>query len=171
MNVFAVSSFPCEAAQMLCDQHVIKMILETAQICSTAMYVRDCWSADLYRPTHQRHPCVRWCALTTSNFRWLVSHGLELCAEYTRRYDKRHKTQGIMEHLDWIKLGPDYPIARLTAPPMCMPPHFKFACTGIPELAWDDVVGAYRRYYRYKMREMPKFTYTNAEIPSWLMYE
>ena len=31
MNIFVLSECPIEAAQMQCDKHVVKMIVETAQ--------------------------------------------------------------------------------------------------------------------------------------------
>ena len=41
MNIFALSSDPFESAQMMCDKHVVKMIIETAQLLSTAHRVLD----------------------------------------------------------------------------------------------------------------------------------
>lgn len=35
MNIFVVDTDPRKAAQSLCDKHVVKMVLETAQILST----------------------------------------------------------------------------------------------------------------------------------------
>ena len=36
MNIFFLDENPQKAAQSLCDKHVVKMVLETAQMCSTA---------------------------------------------------------------------------------------------------------------------------------------
>ena len=49
MNIFVVDTYPVLAARALCDRHVVKMVLETAQILSTI-------SGGPYRPTHQNHP-------------------------------------------------------------------------------------------------------------------
>ena len=35
MNIFVLDTNPITAAQMQCDKHVVKMVLETAQILST----------------------------------------------------------------------------------------------------------------------------------------
>ena len=116
---------------MQCDKHVIKMVLETAQILSTI-------SGGPYRPTHPHHPCVLWAAASTGNYAWLVEHGLALCEEYTYRYGRTHKSQGVIESLF-------YPPAHVHTSPLtphvqCMP----------EELRGPDPVEAYRRYYRTK---------------------
>ena len=41
MNIFALSSDPIASAQMMVDRHVVKMILETAQLLSTAHRILD----------------------------------------------------------------------------------------------------------------------------------
>ena len=38
----------------------------------------------------RNHPCTIWAAQNHYNTAWLVVHGLELCGEYKRRYDKIH---------------------------------------------------------------------------------
>ena len=68
MNIFVVDIDPSKAAQSLCDKHVVKMVLETAQILSTI-------SGGPYRPTHANHPCVLWAGATKRNYLWLVEHG------------------------------------------------------------------------------------------------
>lgn len=88
MNIFAVDRNPVIAAQMLCDKHVVKMILESAQIMSTI-------NGGPYKPTHANHPCVIW-AQKRTNYEWLAKHALALCQEYTARYSKIHKCQPII---------------------------------------------------------------------------
>ena len=41
MNIFYLSEDPLEAAQMMVDRHVVKMILESAQLLSTAHRILD----------------------------------------------------------------------------------------------------------------------------------
>ena len=41
MNIFYLDRDPVIAAQMMCDKHVVKMILESAQMLSTAHRVLD----------------------------------------------------------------------------------------------------------------------------------
>jgi len=78
MNIFILSQDPHKAAQYMCDKHVVKLLLESAQILSTV-------SQGPYKPTHQNHPCTLWTAQGRDNYHWLVEHALELCREYTHR--------------------------------------------------------------------------------------
>jgi len=41
MNIFALSDCPKRSAEMMCDKHVVKMIIETAQLLSTAHRMLD----------------------------------------------------------------------------------------------------------------------------------
>lgn len=72
MNIFVLSLDPFEAASMQCDKHVVKMVLETAQILSTVKTLLNEEGAP-YKPTHVNHPCVTW-AKITENRRWLTWH-------------------------------------------------------------------------------------------------
>ncbi len=65
MNIFAVSENPLKAASMLCDKHVVKMSLESAQMMSTVWHLHGMAPASACKPTHERHPCVVWAATST----------------------------------------------------------------------------------------------------------
>ena len=41
MNVFYVDKHPVRAAEQMCDKHIVKMILESAQLLSTCHRVLD----------------------------------------------------------------------------------------------------------------------------------
>ena len=41
MNIFYLDKDPKVAAQMMCDKHIVKMILESAQLLSTCHRVQD----------------------------------------------------------------------------------------------------------------------------------
>jgi len=90
MNIFVTNADPRVSAQALDDKRVIKMILETAQMLSTAMHVLGIPGAP-YKPTHINHPCSIWVRTNWNNFRWTTVHLDELCTEYWRRYGKIHK--------------------------------------------------------------------------------
>jgi len=74
VNIFVLSINPVEAASFHCDQHLNKMILETAQLMSTAIfYLRrephyNYIRSHIYKPTHQNHPCSLW--LRPSSLPW-----------------------------------------------------------------------------------------------------
>lgn len=137
MNIFVLSINPREAAEYHCDKHVVKMILETAQLLYSAHWMTnaDNIPATAYRKTHVNHPCAIWARESTENYRWLVALGLCLCQEYTYRYGKKHKTE---DHLTWLAANtPPLPTMDRTPFRMAMPDEFK--C--------EDPVLAYQAYY------------------------
>lgn len=143
MNLFYLHRDPVEAARLQCDRHVVKMILETAQMLSTAHAELD-GASPAYKPTHKNHPSTVWVRSNLVHYHWAHRHLDALGIEYTRRYGKVHKT--IREH--YHILG--YPPANITCdvhgrtdPPQCMPDECKR----------DDTVLAYQLYYNAKADE------------------
>jgi hypothetical protein len=134
VNVFAVDRDPVRAARALCDRHVVKMTLETAQILCTAARTRFGQEAP-YRPTHARHPCVEWAAARRANWDWLVRHGLALADEYRRRYGRLHPSRAVIAAL--ARGGPPPSPGRRQRFPQAMPERYR----------GPDPVAAYRRYY------------------------
>jgi hypothetical protein len=92
MNIFYLDRDPVIAAQMMCDKHVVKMILESAQMLSTAHRVLDgdeyANKMGLYKLAHKNHPSTIWVRTSSENYRWLFNHYDALMQEYTYRYDK-----------------------------------------------------------------------------------
>lgn len=72
MNIFVLDPSPAVAASYHCDQHLNKMILESAQMLSTAMHG---WYPHLpeylYKPAHPNHPCTLWVKSSVQNAMWL----------------------------------------------------------------------------------------------------
>jgi len=150
MNIFFLSFNPRIAAEHHCDKHVVKMILETAQLLYSAHPVVP---AHGYKKTHLNHPCAIWTRESLGNYQWLCQLGEALCAEYTFRYGKVHKTQS---HLTWLTANPpDLPKLGITEIRQAMPEEFKR----------PNPVEAYRAYYlgakmrllRYSKRGVPDF--------------
>ena len=157
MNIFILDDDPVKAAQLQCDKHVVKMILESAQmLCSvqpegTAPYKRSFYN----------HPCTKWARASTENYDWLVEHAYALCEEYSRRYvhksgkPKVHKSKAVIEWCDKNRSDLELPIGMLTEHPMCMPDYCKM----------ESVVESYRKYY---INEKAKFAkWKDGNIPSW----
>ena len=91
MNIFFLDKDPVKAARMQCDKHVVKMVLETAQMLSTAARAQG---HDVgYKSAYPKHPMTLWVNQSADNFRWAWLHGMSLAKEYTNRYDKIHKLQ------------------------------------------------------------------------------
>jgi hypothetical protein len=103
MNIFFLHDSPMVSAQAMTNKHVVKMILETAQLLSTAHHVLDSnnkqFLDNLYKPTHRNHPSSIWTRESVENYEWLYEHFLSLCKEYTLRYGKVHATETKLKHL------------------------------------------------------------------------
>lgn len=89
MNIFATSDDPVECARSLDDKRLVKMVLESAQLLSTAMNI--CGGKGPYKSTHINHPCSVWTRASRGNYWWLLNHFKALCDEYTARYGRIHK--------------------------------------------------------------------------------
>jgi len=84
MNIFVLDTNQEKNPEYHCDKHVVKMIVETAQLLCSAHWMSG--GSATYRKTHVNHPCAVWARKTKSNYLWLCNHGLALCNEYTKRY-------------------------------------------------------------------------------------
>lgn len=149
-----------KSAMFMNDQHVVKMILESAQLLSTAHWVLDGY-CKAYKQTHTNHPSAIWVRESTSNYEWLYNHLVALIAEHQHRYpnSKPHKTT---EHLETLRKAPHrLPKGNLTPILLAMPDSFKTLYSGVQ---------AYRAYYslckRYR-KNGKAYTWTNRAIPSW----
>jgi hypothetical protein len=155
MNIFILSFDPRSAAEHHCDKHVVKMILETAQLLYCAHWATDPsrLPATAYRKTHPNHPCAIWTRESGANYRWLCALGIALCNEYTFRYGKIHKTRS---HIEWLVANPPA-LEELGPTPMrlAMPDEYKQL----------SPVESYRAYYigakshmlKYSKRQPPYF--------------
>lgn len=92
MNIFFTHNCPIKCAQYLDTKRVSKMILETAQMLSTALREHGYTGSEAYKNTHRNHPSSIWCRTTRANFKWLRTHLLALYAEKLRRTGKGHKS-------------------------------------------------------------------------------
>jgi len=156
MNIFVLDADPVKAAQMQCDKHVVKMILETAQMLSTSHRVVDESDDEgLYKTTHKNHPCSIWTRLTDSNYNWLFKHFIALCDEYTYRYGKVHLTD--------IKMR-----EKLKCPPKNIPKGdlTSFAKAMPDDIISDNVVEAYRKYYLEYKADIARWEKTR-KAPDW----
>jgi hypothetical protein len=159
MNIFAVHENPVIAAHMLCDKHVVKMIVEGCQMLSTnhrlaASHIVYA-PVELYKQSFANHPCTIWARQTKDNYMWLAHHTNELSREYTRRYGKIHKAHN-MTHWFVLHTPPGIRIGNLTPFAQAMPDQYKVQ---------GDGVAAYRNYYIGAKSKIAKWKYTNS--PDW----
>ena len=157
MNIFALDNDPVRAAGWHSDRHVIKMILETAQILSTVHHAYG--HPVTYKPTHPHHPCTLWAGATAGNYRWLNALGLALCAEYTARYGKTHACENMLRfellHPPAGLTGDHRTPFALAMPDACKRP--------------DDPIESYRRYYQHKTNQNAWMRWDKRNNPpAWL---
>lgn len=111
MNIFIVSSDTDLCAQALDDLRLNKMIIETAQLLSTAMRERGYIGNDIYKSTHVNHPCSVWTRESSENYRWLLLYMSDLVEERQIRTGKNHKSYEIFNTLcGGTKLMPQGPL-------------------------------------------------------------
>jgi len=158
MNIFYLDKNPQTAAAMHCDKHCVKMVLEYAQLLSTAHRVLDGDNAplDLYKIAHKNHPSTIWVRSSKQHYDWLFRLFRKLTIEYGIRYGRIHNS--------WKKLNRYLEFAPKnikdkgwTDPPQCMPDHCKE----------KDTIQAYRKYYLLEKNHFAKWKY--SEEPEWML--
>lgn len=164
MNIFYLDSDPKICAQYHCDKHVVKMIVETAQILSTVHHIHKSYLAPkLYKPTHINHPCVKWTAQSIHNYYFLDYLFNELLNEYTYRYSKIHACEEKARYLSSIPTS--MPLGDgFTPPPQCMPQEYQEKPSFYSD-AKDDTIRAYQRYYIGEKSKFAKWTIRSE--PEW----
>lgn len=164
VNIFFTDYNPAIAARDSCDSYVVKIPVEVATMLSAIH-----WRLEKYRgPVGSGLPLVmsadghvqpavgpynnsnvikstsetyQWLIKSTGNYDYAIKYGLELIAEYKRRYNKLHKTEGI---LMWLKKNVPESIHKK---PMTMDIGL-----AMPEIYKnrDNPVQSYRNYLFYE---------------------
>jgi hypothetical protein len=153
MNIFILDKDISTCAQYHCDQHVVKMILESVQIMCTALNKKG--FSTPYKSTHVKHPCVLWAEESYSNFLWLNDLALALNDEYRFRFEKNTNHSSIavlteIAHFSYKDIG-------LTEFAQAMPEKYK-----VP----GDAVAAYRKFYIGEKLRFAKWT--KRAVPFWI---
>ena len=153
MNIFVLDDDITKCAEYHCDQHAIKMILESVQLLCTALNKKG--FSTPYKSTHAKHPCVLWVEASYDNFEWLVQLTLSLNAEYRFRFDKTgdHKSIAVLSEIDKFR----FERLGLTPFAQAMPDQYKQV---------GDPVSAYRQFYLGEKMGFAKWT--KREVPFWI---
>jgi hypothetical protein len=181
MNIFYLHKDPIEAAKQSCDKHVVKMIVESAQMLSTAHRMIDGnlytdktktgrkikrWKhpnpnmeKTLYKACHTGHPSTVWVMESAYNYHWLYKHMMALNTEFKMRYGHilDHKT---IQLLEGALMYPPRNISLntiATDPPPAMPDYCK-----IP----GDSVASYKKYYIYEKQRFATWK-SPSTVPAW----
>ena len=185
MNIFYLHPEPRVCAEMHNDKHCIKMILEYAQLLSTAHRVLDgtptidrggaagrqrttyilpdSRDAMLYRATHINHPSAIWVRVRESHYRWLFGLWIELMEEYTYRYGKNHACEKLIGYLNAppknIEFGGGF-----DGPTPAMPDDVKVA---------GDSMKSYRNYYISNKQHLASWQgkINSRSVPKWFKNE
>jgi hypothetical protein len=152
MNIFLLDQDIELCARYHCDQHVVKMILESVQILCTALSKLEIDTP--YKPTHVNHPCVLWAGESYDNFLWLKDLTLCLNDEYRYRFDKTvdHRSIEVLRSISAHR----YARHGLTPFAQAMPEKYR-----IP----GDAVTAYRQFYSAEKRHFARWS--GREKPGW----
>ena len=179
MNIFYISEDVKECAEMHLDKHVCKMVIEYAQLLSTAHRVLDgeeyrrlsannrsikAWRLPdereerLMKPTMMNHPSAIWVRQSEKNYLWLYTLWVELLKEFTYRYGKTHACARLIP--DLMLLPTNIPNKPFTAPTPAMPDDCKVK---------GDALSSYRNYYNLNKTHLAswKGKINSRSVPSW----
>ncbi|CAB4124154.1 hypothetical protein UFOVP49_34 [uncultured Caudovirales phage] len=176
MNIFFLDQNPRLAAEMHCDKHVVKMILESAQLLSTAHRVLDGqmtmgksksgrnakrWVLNdsretiLYQASHINHPSACWVRSNIDHYRWVYDLMFSLIGEYKYRYsDRQHKCETLLMPL--LDSPINIPIIDWADLPLAMPDDVKVE---------GNPVESYRQYYINRKKDIARWT--RRPQPDW----
>lgn len=160
MNVFYLSHCPIQCAQWMHDRHVVKMILETAQLLSTAYVVID-GNQVAYKPTHSDHPSLLWAIESRANYEWLYRHFVALIDEHQHRYPKSsiHKSA---RYCGVLKVPPKgLKGTRRTPIKLAIPLPLRLMYSGT-----EAYIEYYRQYKRVD-KDGREARWTNRQPPEW----
>lgn len=182
MNLFLLAIDPRENAEMHCDQHVVKMILEATQVMCSVLHIdkalgtytpraltkdesrlvreSSVQTPQWYKPTHVNHPLVIWARTSLENFLFVKQYALALTEEYKFRFQKlSHRSGELCASLPIPKYIPQFhpsPITFVT----CMPDEFRIDIS--------DPVACYREFYKKSKSTFAK--YRHRHPPKWLPF-
>ena len=153
MNIFVLDLHPERAAEYMCDRHIPKMVLETAQLLCSPFSL----GVAPYKRTHFNHPCSKWTRETHQNYMWLVHHGKALGFEFELRFKKVHKSSAIILWAEQHEHLLNLPISHRTSFAQAMPEVYKDP---------QDTVAAYRAYYMGDKKRFAKWS-KSRKTPDW----
>lgn len=184
MNIFVLHENPRIAAQMHCDKHVPKMIIEHTQMLAAAYYStlgisrkkeipnrqsevsslfsgwprkKEDGSDWPYSISHINHPCTVWARGSIENFNWLLDCTEELCHEFFNRW--KNQQHSIKKIIEWMKQNPPKLESKgLQTFAMAMPEFYRS----------EDPIESYRRYYAFKKTYMKVAWDKLNNTPHWM---
>jgi len=170
MNIFVTNKYPAESAIVLPDKHIVKMPLECCQM--LAIVASDKWGHGYgtlpkldgtpyatEKGAFRNHPCTIWARESIHNAYWLIKHGMNLCDEYSLRFDKQHSCYNTLVHAYYV--FPKGNIESVTPFVRAMPDEFKLD-TSI------DTFTAYKMYIASKPWVAENYRRMPQRKPNWV---
>jgi len=138
MNIFYLDKDPVKAAQVQYNKHVVKMILESAQMLCTAHHHFGHGDNVPYKKAHYNHPSTIWARENHYQYQWLYWHMMALGDEYKKRYNKEHLS--ITKCKECLSFSPyGISLGKFAQPPQCMPDEYKDKCS--VQAYWNYYIG------------------------------
>ena len=189
MNVFFLHNDPQICAEMHCDKHLLKMVIEYAQLLSTAHRVldgtlgitlsdsgrkRQTYTLNdgrdglLYSATHVNHPSAIWVRDNIENYLWLYDMWSHLLDEYTYRYGKQHSCARLICALA-ITPRNISTASKFFPPTPAMPAELKIVADNPLPGRKYDVLKSYHNYYNVEKRSFAswKGKVNSRPTPQW----
>ena len=183
MNLFFLSLCPVQSAKMMCDKHVVKMIVEACQMLWCAYHCTGSqgWESlvpstlKIYKKSHINHPISIWIRKSPSNFQWTARHAHAISRQYTLRYGRIHACHDMVE---WFLTYPppcdsldEYAstavLAEVDYPRECTPPPLAITNRNII-IRKEGHVSLTLSYRNYYIQEKVKFArWTAVSAPYW----
>ena len=177
MNIFVLDYDISKNVQFYVDSHVRKMVIETAQMIETNLWIDSIFDYSMprklnkkerdllketrlsipnlfpYKPCHENHPCTIWARSSYNNYKYMLELFYVLLGEYKYRFGKENNTKRIL--LDDIEMF-NPPRIGLTEFALAIPDECKVG----------DSVDSYRNYYVREKSHL--FTWTKRGKPYWV---
>lgn len=161
MNIFAFSDNPHTSALWLDDVRKNKMVLESAQMLSTAIHLLHPSNRfDIYKSTHPNHPCNVWVRQSKANFKWLLQHMIALHKQRKRQ----HKSALLIPVFKNYLQSGGFPQKELTPFANCA----RRADMGIDMSGVSDTHLAYRLYIIERWKQDTRHpSWKHGDKPKW----
>lgn len=166
MNIFVTNTCPIQSAKDHCAVHQRKIIVELAQMLSTAHHVHTPFpDPSLYKQTHINHPSNIWIRESQANYLWAYEHFKALCGFYKEATSKTHATEAkllrVLSQVPSKLRGKD----KLTPFAKAMPPEYK-GISSDATLCYQKYLNA--KYSEWLSRDKPIKVEFVVDTPSWL---
>tara|TARA_B100000749_G_scaffold208403_1_gene163434 strand:- start:3734 stop:4309 length:576 start_codon:yes stop_codon:yes gene_type:complete len=185
MNIFYLDADPRQSAEYHCDAHIRKMVVEYAQLLCNQHWLSDD-EADMrrainntfFKPTHTTHKCTKWVGLNAFAYAYVYIMWEELQNMYITRYAKHHGSMRLLDPLltlptrlyngmtEDIEDDTKFPTDDLSPPPMCFGKNYDYLKVGVDIADHNEVVSAYRNYYRAAKNKFASWG-GDRKLPSW----